>query len=106
MNRKTLLLTAAAALVIFLGLEYYPGAQPAEFIGAIGAESGNGKADLHEEGFSREVCEQDCGEKYGVAAVRSDEARSRLYALCMQECERQFWKKLDRRTKELEREEK
>ena len=39
MNRTILLLTAAAVLIVFSGLEYYLEAQPAEFPAGIGAAS-------------------------------------------------------------------
>ena len=106
MNRKTLLLTAAAVLLVLSGLEYYLEAQPAEFPAGIGAESRYGNVDLHDETFSRETCEQDCDEKYGGVTGRSDNPRSRLYALCILECERQFWRDYDRRVRDLEREKK
>jgi hypothetical protein len=104
MKRTTLLLTAAAVLIVFSGLEYYLGAQPAEFPAGIGAEPQYSKVDLHEESFDRGTCEQDCKDRYGGWAGARDDPRSRLYGLCIQECERQFWKTFDRRTKELERE--
>ncbi len=104
MNRTILLLTAAAVLIVFSGLEYYLEAQPAEFPAGIGAASQYSNVNLHEESFDRDSCERDCRERYGGRGAAGDNARGRLYGICVQECERQFWKTFDRRTKELERE--
>jgi hypothetical protein len=104
MTRKTLLTIAATVLLSFSGFEYYLQAQSSEFPLGIGAESQYGKVGLHEDDFDRGVCEQDCRDQYGGVFGSPDDPRARLYARCLQECERQFWKKFDRRTKELERE--
>jgi hypothetical protein len=104
MTRKTAFLAAAAALLVLSGLDYYLVAQPTEFVAGVGTESRYGSIGLQEQDFDRTVCQQDCVEKYGGPSSGANTPRTRLYALCMQECERQFWKQFDRRTKELEQE--
>ena len=106
MNRKSLLLSAAAALLIFSGFEYHLQAQPAEFLLGVGAELLSGNVDLYQDSFDRGTCEQDCRERYWGVVGQSDDPRSRLYGLCIQECERQFWKDYDRRVRDMEREKK
>ena len=106
MNRKSLLLSAAAALLIFSGFEYHLQAQPAEFLLGVGAELLSGNVDLYQDSFDRGTCEQDCREAYGGVIGRSDDPRARLYARCIQECERQFWRDYDRRVRDMEREKK
>ena len=106
MNRKSFLLSAAAVLAIFSGLDYHLQAQPAEFLLGVGAESLSGNVGLHQDSFDRETCLQDCRERYGPWAGGRDDPRGRLYAQCVQDCERQFWKDYDRRMRDLEREKK
>jgi hypothetical protein len=106
MNWKSFLLSAAAVLAIFWGLDYHLQAQPAEFLLGVGAESLSGNVGLHQDSFDRETCEQDCRERYGGLGGARDDPRARLYGLCIQECERQFWKDYDRRMRNLEREKK
>ncbi|MGO9571414.1 MAG: hypothetical protein ACLP5H_28145 [Desulfomonilaceae bacterium] len=104
MNRKTILLSAAVILLVFSGLEYYLQAQSSEFPLGVTGESRYGRIDLLQGGFDRETCERDCREQYGVSFGPRDDPRARLYARCIQECERQFWKDFDSRTRDLERE--
>jgi hypothetical protein len=102
-NRKTVLLTAVTALLVLSGLDYSLGAQPMEFVPEVGSESPYGNVGLQEQDFDQTVCQDDCMEKYGAPVSGANGPRVRLYALCMQECERQFWKQFDHRTRELER---
>lgn len=49
-------------------------------------------------------CEQDCRSKYGVDPYWRGGSPSevwRLYAICIQDCNRTFWKDYDRRMKDL-----
>ncbi len=52
MNRKSLLLSAAAALLVLSGLEYYLQAQPAEFPLGVGAESLSSNVELLDAGLT------------------------------------------------------
>ncbi len=106
MNWKSSLLSAAAVLAIFSGLDYHLQAEPAEFLLGVGAESLPGNVDLHQDSFDRETCERDCREAYGGWSGGPNDPRARLYARCIQNCEQQFWKDYDRRMRNLEREKK
>jgi hypothetical protein len=105
-NRKSLLLLAAAVLAISSGLGYHLQAQPVESLLGVGAESLSGSVDLYQDSFDRETCERDCREAYGGWPGGSNDPRARLYARCIQDCERQFWQDYDRRMRNLEREKK
>ncbi|MGB6064204.1 MAG: hypothetical protein WBG50_05325 [Desulfomonilaceae bacterium] len=101
MSLKSLLLPVAATLLFFSGLQYDVQAQPAEFLFGVGAESLHSHASLFGADSERENCLQDCRERYSSWGG-TDNARGRLYALCSQRCERQFWGKFDRKTKNSE----
>jgi hypothetical protein len=105
MNRKSLLLSAAAVLLVLSGLEHYLQAQPVEFRLRAGAESLRNNAELFDAGTDREFCLQDCRERFGPWAGGGDDPRGRLYARCVQDCENQFWQDYDRRMRDLEQEE-
>lgn len=105
MNRKALLLSAAAVLLVFGGLEYYLHAQQVENPLGTTVDPRCGKVDLLDEGADRELCQQDCRERFG-AFGGYDNPRARAYARCIQDCDRQFWRDYDRRFRDLDREKK
>jgi hypothetical protein len=53
--------------------------------------------------FDLEGCEQDCRSRFGVDPYwrGSPSEVWRLYAICIQDCNRAFWKDYDRRMKDL-----
>jgi hypothetical protein len=104
MNRKSLLLSAAAALLVFSGFEYHLQAQPVEFPLWAGAESLRSTGVPLDAGSDREFCLQDCRQRFGPWGGGRDDPRGRLYARCVQDCENQFWQDYDRRMRDLEQE--
>jgi hypothetical protein len=104
MNRKTILLSAVAVLLVLSGFEYYLQAQPVEFPLWAEAESLRSMAEPLDAGTDREFCLQDCRERFGPWGGGGDDPRGRLYARCVQDCERQFWQDYDRGMRDLEKE--
>lgn len=56
-------------------------------------------------GFDKADCEQECRSRFGVDFYSLhfwgggwDQGRYRLYARCIQECNRRFWREFDRET--------
>jgi hypothetical protein len=57
--------------------------------------------------FDLEACEQDCRSKFGVdpyffgGGSGMDTSVWRLFTICIQDCNRKYWKDYDRRMKKL-----
>ena len=104
MNRKTILLSVVAVLLVLSGFEYYLQAQPPEFPPGVVAESLFNTGLPLDAGSDREFCLQDCRERFGPWGGGGDDPRGRLYARCVQDCESRFWQDHDRGMRDLERE--
>jgi hypothetical protein len=56
-------------------------------------------------GFDREHCEDECKRRFGVSPYllhyrNWGRLRYRLYARCIQDCNRRFWRNFDRETED------
>jgi hypothetical protein len=92
---KTLMIVGWAVLTMLLGT--------ASFFPVAAGDLKVVPQNPEESGFDREDCEEQCRRRFGVSPYflhhrDLGRLRYRLYARCIQDCNRRFWRNFDRDT--------